>query len=269
METKKIALACFIGGAICVAIALIMAPYFWCLGLLAGFGAGYLSYEFKDVLQAIPKAWQIAKKGTQGMMSKWFGKTHPFFYLSILFGTLATYCLIPQTYSHLDFLDFLAVLLLFLAASSLCGLVWLITSAEAGVWEDGLTFKDPFEPPVRNVSYILSGGVVPGYELTYSNLIRWCCKGTKVTAIRIFRRLILFPHFVWTLFKLIHSQKRVLCGVDGALGGGITFWMIHSQPLPIASQVLAIFFGGMLGAMFGVLNWEIVSKRLLHVQIKN
>ena len=46
METKKIALACFIGGALCCAVTFMIAPLYWWFGLLAGLAGGYISYDF-------------------------------------------------------------------------------------------------------------------------------------------------------------------------------------------------------------------------------
>ncbi|MEK7089596.1 MAG: hypothetical protein AAB920_02140, partial [Patescibacteria group bacterium] len=57
METKKIALACFVGGALCATVALLVAPLYWWLGLIVGFAGGYVAYEFREVLKAIPIAW--------------------------------------------------------------------------------------------------------------------------------------------------------------------------------------------------------------------
>ena len=62
METKKIAIACLLGAMICTAIALAFTPQYWWLGLLsgiaAGFITGYVSYDIKGVVLAVPKAWQ-------------------------------------------------------------------------------------------------------------------------------------------------------------------------------------------------------------------
>ena len=61
-ETKKIGLACFIGGFLGSLVALLVAPTFWWLGLVAGFATGYVSHEFRSVLRAIPTAWEVARE---------------------------------------------------------------------------------------------------------------------------------------------------------------------------------------------------------------
>jgi hypothetical protein len=84
----------------------------------------------------------------------------------------------------------------------------------------------------------------------------------------VWELLCFIPRFVWYLFKFIHSEKRVLCGIDGTLGGTISYACFTSTSMPFAEQVLLAVFGGLLGAVIGVANWEIVSKRILHVQVE-
>jgi hypothetical protein len=62
--------------------------------------------------------------------------------------------------------------------------------------------------------------------------------------------------FIKTFFILIHSEMRLLCGVDAAIGAGIGYF--YGNP------ILGMLFGG----LFGVLNYEVVSKRLLRLPSK-
>jgi hypothetical protein len=91
METRKIAVSCFIGGVLCGAVAMLFAPAYWWLGLIAGFAGGYISYEFKAVVQAIPEALELTKgEIVQGITSTWndfvsfWRRPHPFDCASIL-----------------------------------------------------------------------------------------------------------------------------------------------------------------------------------------
>lgn len=57
METKKIAVACFIGGVLCCvvcAVAFMFAPALWWLGVIAGFAGGYISYDFREFFKTRP-----------------------------------------------------------------------------------------------------------------------------------------------------------------------------------------------------------------------
>ena len=113
--------------------------------------------------------------------------------------------------------------------------------------------------------------------LTYWNVLRWAMVGVSVIvrffvwtlwkylAIGVWATLCFFGRFVWHLFKLIHSEKRVLCAIDGTLGGAVSYIWFASASVSFPEQAVLVVFGGLLGSAFGVANWEIVSKRILHV----
>lgn len=56
---------------------------------------------------------------------------------------------------------------------------------------------------------------------------------------------------MWKLFKLIHSQKRLICFVDAVIGGTIGFY--YHNPL----------VGAAVGGLLGMVNYELVSVRWL------
>ena len=60
-DTIKIGIACFTGAFIGTAAAVILALEWW-MGLVAGAAAGYIAYEFRSILQAIPKAWKAVSE---------------------------------------------------------------------------------------------------------------------------------------------------------------------------------------------------------------
>ncbi|MBU2263363.1 hypothetical protein KJ750_01765, partial [Patescibacteria group bacterium] len=61
-RTLKIFLSCALGAGIGALTALQLNQYFWWIGMLFGGFIGYLSYEIKQVLAAIPLAWQKASR---------------------------------------------------------------------------------------------------------------------------------------------------------------------------------------------------------------
>ena len=63
--------------------------------------------------------------------------------------------------------------------------------------------------------------------------------------------------FLIAIFVLIHSDIRLLCGVDAAIGAGIGYFA--------GSVIVGMFAGG----LFGVVNYEVVSKRLLKLHLQN
>lgn len=66
MERWQILKACAVGGAITTAITLAVAPLYWLLAIVVGLAAGYLTHEFREVLAAIPIAWQRATTSLSG-----------------------------------------------------------------------------------------------------------------------------------------------------------------------------------------------------------
>jgi hypothetical protein len=113
--------------------------------------------------------------------------------------------------------------------------------------------------------------------LTYSSAFLWMGRGIieiilffvwqlwKYIAIGIWKTMMFLFRFAWHLFKLIHSHKRVLCAIDGMLGGAISYLCFRSSAHMFADYAALVLFGGLLGAAFGVADWKIVSKKILRV----
>lgn len=299
METKKIAVACFIGGALCCAVALMFAPVYWWLGLIAGFAGGYISYEFREVRKAIPIALRAARRESVNTWDSaiakaraWLSNPHPFFYPSAvlitpLFVWLA-YSIIPHVTQELmkgPLLPFTIIIMPIFYAEVVMGFVllaWLalfpfftftFIGARAGercYWQPFVTVEG--KEREAHIQKLHENGYREE-PLTYLNVLRWAVIGVAVTirffvwtlwkrfAIGVWEMLCFF----WHLFKLIHSEKRVLCAIDGTLGGAVSYIWFASASMSFAEQAVLVVFGGLLGAAFGVANWEIVSKRILHL----
>ena len=63
------------------------------------------------------------------------------------------------------------------------------------------------------------------------------------------------PRFVLGVLRLIHSDIRLLCGTDAAIGAVVGFLFGYA------------IVGAIIGGFLGVLNYELVSKRLLRVSM--
>lgn len=288
METRKIAGACFIGGALCALVALIFSPNFWWLGALAGLAGGYLGYEFRLTLTAIPIAVrQMRWKGfTNGkkvvkFLGEYISVKHPFVYLAavlavpitawLLFRTdrsddwIATVIIILTT--PLAFVDVVAIL------AGIFGFLAILGSRKEMVfWTSGgfgllevRDWKEWAQLQIRD-----------GYTekpLTYLNAYRWMGIGVGVILTAVFWTwwvsiLREFAKFGWYLIRLIHSQERYLCAIDGSIGGLIGYWLLVRSEMFLPERVVLVLFGGLLGAVVGIVNWEVVSKRLLKVAAK-
>ncbi len=302
METRKIALACFIGGAICSAVALLFAPAFWWLGLIAGFVGGYLAYDFREVLRAIPKAahevgrviaeeWPGAKK--------WLAKPRPIIYPAVFLAVAGGtgFLVLARRYASDQIgLEFFAVIPSAVIATftgvTFLGLIETGAEAEGCFWIP--TRENVLGWANRRKYYSDMGYTEKPY--TYANAYRWLVRGIGVVCLGVIKFLfrdmwrpvgefflnvliyvglfllgcVYYPClFGWKLFRLIHSHKRLLCAIDSAIGGAMSYLLLARSTHTLGAQVALVIFGGLLGAGFGVLNWEVVSKRLLHVESKS
>ncbi len=294
MEIKKIAFACFIGGSICSAIALVFAPLFWWLGLIAGFAGGYISYEFREFTRAIPvafkSAWRISVGVQHSLISsaqEWASRPHPFLLLAILVGLpVGVLVLGPSQQVNLQGMSdtFFYVSLYFIYICMFVQIAFpaVVLLAFIGARVGERCYWYPFVPPMdkKTEEETVARLERVGYKrmpATYGSVIRWTIKGIGLTfiffgwtiwrylAIGIWKLLGFLVQFGWYLFKLIHSRKRVLCAIDGTLGGAITFLWLAPYAATLDEQAILVVFGGLIGAAFGIANWEIVSKRFLHV----
>ncbi|MDD3101890.1 MAG: hypothetical protein PHE59_01985 [Patescibacteria group bacterium] len=287
METRKIALACFIGGALCCAVALFAAPMYWWLGLLAGFAGGYLSYEFRGVCKAAPVALRIATKESRKIYQseivrtkEWFSKNHPFAYLNIILAVIFGLYLIPydwiiaDTYPNIS--HYMRALITYFSIQALAVFgapflfsFWGARFVDKCYWiskgEDAY-LKEANNPDIWRYK-------LKQKPLTYLNVLRWMVLGAgffiwtpcKFCLKIVWTILCFLGRFAWHLFRLIHSNKRVLCAIDGTLGGLISYFYFISMPMPFGSKIMFIIFGGLLGGVFGIISYEIISKRILHL----
>lgn len=240
-KSLKVFLACFIGAGIGALTALQINGYFWWLGLLVGGLTGYLSYEFKKVLGAIPRAWRAvsswrpnwrsARAGflITGVMVSWF---------TAFYGLLGLLDSIKTSISVIIFMGFVTLLI-----SLVVGINFLFIKED----EEEIDWK-PFWR--YNSVYVC-----------FYHLPIWTVKGIIYIVPRtpkfIWKVIIVLAQFIKTLFIMIHSEIRLLCGVDAAIGAVIGY---------LTGNVIV---GAFAGGLFGVLNYEIVSKRVLKLAKNN
>lgn len=75
--------------------------------------------------------------------------------------------------------------------------------------------------------------------------------------------MVFLAHFVWNLVRMVHSQERLLILTDGAIGATIAYPTCYlNLGWDFGTSLVA---GFIIGGALGVLNFEIVSKRLLHL----
>ena len=262
IDERKIGITCFIGCAIGTAVAFAVAPWLWWIGLLTGCAVGYLACGFREVMAAIPVAARYAVSGSSFAMREVLRG-----FLSFWRRPLLVEVVLPN-------------------AVMIAGLS-VYTLLYGAIPPDGfLGYATMFFPFLVPGIVLLPAflGECDGFgEVRYGFLFKSQVKGAKI----LFRLTILFvvwylwkwlflgigygikflSQFSWYLFKLIHSDKRLLCGVDSALGVVVTFLWVHHYPIPaslsLGQYAMVVFFGGCVGAVLGVVSWKFISVKCL------
>lgn len=289
MESKKIALACFIGGIFCVVTAFAADPHYWWVGIFAGIMGGYVAYEFRKVYRALFVAIRVAgqrsstamKIAAPNVIKKaviWLSKPHYFVYPAIILSAPPYFLGMMQIEQNLNVVvvgvSFCFIFLVALGA--------VIFFAWAGSVFGDRSYWYPFLVPgtvccvstAKKIEILEKDGLVQR-PLTYTNVVRWFLLGI-VVAVR---------YLAWTLWKeialcvwnfvsgvgaivkeviiMVHSDMRILCALNGTLGGVISYVYLGPYVTTSVGQASVVFFGGMLGALLGVVSYQCVTKKIL------
>jgi hypothetical protein len=262
-ERLKIFLACAIGAGIGTLASLHLAGLFVFLGFMTGAVCGYLLYEPMTVIMAIPAAWRLAVASVRWLVER---RQH--------FGAY-----ISSTIGMFGFVVGLALLIGGTTQFELwsCVITSIIGATMLHVMMDNETTRNEyllvFGSPLKftffylpyalfiaarvvfwplfivmkySVLLVMSTPFVISYGGIY--LCGWYLP-------RLIRDVgLVVGRFLYHVFVMIHSERRFLCLVDAGLGSLVGFY---------AGSVL---IGMIAGAAFGLLNYEIVSLRILGLQ---
>lgn len=293
-DRERIAWSCFIGGVCFGVMAWWLLPNMIYLAIPAGLAGGYVSYKFRETLRAIPKAisfaWHHMGVGFQATVSfigKQLRQPHHFFYpalilnipFSIWLGRAmeggqgdyydSVWHFLVET---VDIFPLFFVMFLLVVMSALIGLAML--GSRYGL-KTYYTTDFIGSPNNREIGEFAARGWQEK-PLTYGNAFKWILMGLWMCTGKFFLWTF-WKHFfvaavaiikfvcltVWFFFKLVHCWQKLLCAIDGTLGG-LLVWLCFNDPSMVwYQQALAVLCGGLLGAAFGVLNWELVSVRFL------
>lgn len=253
MNTQaKVFLACAFGAAIGTLVSLQLSPLFWWAGTLVGGLVGYPSYEAREIVRAAPVAWRYATDRPQGY---WLdvGKRiagYALFLTWVPLAILLWFVNIPylrevdgksaiELYGLLGALGVAGLFgftLLFSMGTVIFGMAALAAEARGNgkeVLEAGLELN-PFTVCIALGHF----AVVALLEKRFYLPALW-------------RGMANVFHFFWHLFRLIHSDLRLLCGLDAAIGAGIGYAFGN------------VLIGALAGGLIGLVNYELVSRRLL------
>lgn len=237
----KVSMACALGGGIGAFIALQTWQPLWWVGTLVGGLVGYLAYEFDEVRRAILLAWQRAT-GWRPNWEWWgmFRRLFPTIMLGAPSQLLLPFLALAVLVTRID--RVLGVSIIGLTAFLCIGFGYMLTSA---------TIKRRSNLP----NLLQEHRKANAFRLYFWVFPRAMAKGAWLVVTRgpgcVSRGAVTIAKFFRYLFILIHSEERLLCSLDAALGAAIGYWLGNA------------LIGALAGGILGHANFEVVSKRWL------
>jgi hypothetical protein len=255
-EGWKVFSASALGAGLGSLVALEVVAWLWWFGLLVGGLVGYLSYEWRAVVAAVPKAYRAARS--------WQPKPLPAdVWPMFVWSTLAWMSIFANIIS-------IVVLLVYLRAGWGDGVYGVVAGMSFGnlmlspnvAWamaQDKYRFGQPWEnaATARRVTYFSFLPLLIFWHLPRGIwwIVRRIPRAVVVAAIGIGRGAVAFVrfvrHFGWEVFIRIHSEVRLICGVDAMLGAGVGYFA--------GSAII----GAAVGGLFGIVNFALVTERWL------
>lgn len=227
---------------------------------------GYLAYDLKAVLRAIPQAWQKARRWNPNRenVRTVVGSIIWLFTLAVPASLFILTFNIETEVEGIFPVDFIHPVV------GIClGLAWIVTIAIALVaWIDREDTIDQLpligkqsETVTTQRLYFLYNPVIlpPIVALAMTAGILYGCYWFLIhfhwLFIGLWRALYLLCRFGVQLFRIIHSDLRLLCALDASL--------CMLVGLLISTHFIGAVAGAVIGAFVGLINYELVSKRWL------
>jgi hypothetical protein len=262
-KSINIALTCFMGGVIGTFIGLqFHSTLGLCISIIAGLSAGYLLWESPKIVKSIPHAFEAACEGTGAFtvsvlrkITKRRLRAIGLLYLSgqylvVLFSFLMASFVLKNTHPLLHEMSVHPYpYILLLLCMGVLGMVMVMNGSTKKLSTD-----DVMERSLWVFKYL--NPVCLPFTIAYYVIknLYWLVVGVVKAIGFVFKFGSIFGK---KLFLLIHSDIRIICAVDSAIGAGIGYYF--GSPL----------IGGIIGAISGVVNYQVVSVRILKVQPKN
>jgi len=250
MESIRIFVVCSVGAFVGSVIALQMHQMFWWVGAAVGAFVAYLGYNIEEVIAAIPVAYRrtISWRPNHEFWPLW---RHAFMFMfnlgvnaAVGFGLVAAFSYAfwevhsPANYRLLVQLEWI-IFLSSIGTGSVLGLTIACTARASYPMTNPNVF--------RLYLWMLPRGIVFGlwWLITHSP------NGARKAMGFVSSVAKLAKTFVVEFFCLIHSELRLLCAVDVALGTAVGYFF--GNPL----------VGGVAGGVLGVVNYEIFTVRVM------
>lgn len=259
-------MVCALGTMAGLAVTWFVPEIIWWVGALVGGAASGLLYALPEIVRYTPRAAKIAYQGTTAFrkssnLIKWQTLA-----TTMLVGLIIGYWVTLGLFERWDFnQEFGTLLLAAIAPVYLVIILWTLI----GFFEHYRTEERKKQNAKKAV--LLASPIGPLF------LVGWLIvKAVQITP-RISRVIMknIIPglvRFSWifakTLFVFVYSRELILCIASGGLG------VLFSYLLCIKGLDMAfgptLLIGGLVGGVSGILNYEIISKRALHlVSTKN
>lgn len=270
-EALKIGVSCLFGGGIGVYAALAVMSISWKLGLATGlaaaFVAGYSLYQVKEIPKAISITFKRVAMGTGNSLGgigkgiSWLYHHPPLVTFVSLTFFLSWKIMYVGSEGHNEgdrIFGFLIIgLMLFFGLLAF----WVFQITGLGKAGENEVIKMAWIIMI----VIMVTALIRLVWLTAKFLVYGFWKWLFIKAIPgtwNFGR-----KFFWEFFILIHSKQRLICGVDSTIGCGAAYVWLAEPGMSLPQKVTTIACGGLLGAAFGIFNWEIVSKKWLKLHL--
>lgn len=275
----NIFLSCALGVGIGSLIALELSAALWWVGLIVGGLVGYFSYEWKKVIAAVPWAWRVAvsryrtARAWRPAPGGWtlIKADIPIFLILLSWGILFFPLLevaaargpdAPTNAAKLLLVTLLLLSLVFCGSVLLCGVTWfslnVMTAMLAPEENIQQRLAQLHKEEMPTYAAVLRWNPVSVLVIIVATLL-WAVVAGLVYALRglvkvpsaMLARFRFLRTFSWQIFVRIHSQERLICGVDALLGAGIGYFA--------GSAIIGALAGGALG----IINYELVTRRWL------
>jgi hypothetical protein len=269
-ETRKVFIACAFGAGIGSFVALEISAMFCWAGFLLGGLVGYLSYEWREVLNAIPRAYRTT---TNFRFPQYYLKTifcciGQIFVLMSWIPTIVSLLCIHEPWKVFlhDCILCFTITGLLVSLFAVCGAIDVFIKFRKYPKNSVYEYKEELSSikgvfywafPPMTICWHLPQGIIflvkqlPAFTVWFF----WGC----VSVAKEWGSFC--AKFFWNLFLQIHSEMRILCGVDAMLGACVGYF---------AGSAIV---GALAGGVFGVFNYLIVTelclKRLKLIPIKN
>lgn len=258
-RTLKILLSCLIGSGIGTFIALSVNSWFWWTGALAGGLIGYLSYDFKNVVKTIPRAW----RATVNWKPNWqYWISVPLYFMLFNMLALNVWIILYALGGRIMYPDRFLYCVIVFEVIALCLSFFRLKLDVLEIYSNrDIAISIAFWSPLG-----ISVGILCGIGLGFLYVLTVIIERSLGGILKIPAATVAVGRFFKKLFLLIHSEVRLLCAVDSMFGVIAGYLISHAYSLNLLAGVLV---GMIAGALLGLAQYRILSVWILQLAPKN